>query len=202
MMSTLNDRIALVLQSEASPDALTSIIDDAQAELEAIHEASAEANKKLRDPFSNSATVAKAQREIDDLTLQVVRLEAAIGHLAEHLEAARAREAEAVRQQRYDEALTERDALAKEVLEIYPEAAAKIVGLLMQMASVDQKVAAANQDLPDGAPWLEPVAHTTQITGGWPLAKSVRLPAIAAVGIPDLVRMHPSQVTIWPAGRQ
>jgi chromosome segregation ATPase len=202
-MSTLSDKISLLLQqAEATSEALAGIIDNARSELEVVKEARDDAKARMLDPSSGSATVTKAKRELDDSTLAASRLEAAIAHLADHLEAAREREAETARVQRYDEALTERDRLAQEILEKYPEAAATIASLLMQMAVVDEKVAAANQDLPADAPYLDTVGSMTQISGGWDLSRVVRLPAIAAVGIPDHVRTHPAQTQIWPAGRQ
>ena len=64
-MSSLTDRIALILQSEASSDALAEVIDDAQDELEAAQEACAEAQERVLDPLSSSSSVTKAKREAD-----------------------------------------------------------------------------------------------------------------------------------------
>jgi chromosome segregation ATPase len=201
-MSSLTDRIALILRAEASPESIATILDDAQSELSDINESCADAKARMLAPSSASAAVTRAKKELEDLTLQGARLEAAINRLADQLEMARAREAEATRVLRYDEARAERDALAAEILGSYTEAAAKIAGLLMQMAAVDQKVAVANQDRPEAAPYLDTVGSMTQISGGWELSRTVRLPAIASVGVPDHIQMHPSQETIWPVGRQ
>jgi chromosome segregation ATPase len=202
MMSSPTDRIALILRAEASPESIAAILDDAQSELSDINESCADAKARMLDPASDSAAVTKAKKELEDQTLQATRLEAAIGHLAEHLEAAREREAEAARVQRYCSALAERDALAEAILTQYTEAAAKIAEMLRQTAVVDERVAVVNRDLPAGASYLDSVESLTQISGGWPLARSVRLPAIASVGIPEHIRTHPSQQTIWPVGRQ
>jgi DNA repair exonuclease SbcCD ATPase subunit len=202
IMSNLTDRIVMLLRTEAASNALAEILDEARDELAAIDEACAVAKEKVLDPFSTSSVVAKAKTQLEDLTLQASRLEAAIDRLTGQLETARAREAEASRKVRYAEAKAERDALAEALLERYTAAAAEIASLLMQIASVDQKVAAANEERPEDAPWLEPVTQLTQISGGWPLANSIRLPALATQGIPDHVRAHPTQQFLWPTGRQ
>jgi hypothetical protein len=91
---------------------------------------------------------------------------------------------------RYEEAKTERDALATEILGTYTEAAAKIAVLLMGIQPVDQAVAVANRDRPHGVPYLDTVGSMTQVAGGWELSRTVRLPAIAAEG----------SSAHWPAG--
>jgi hypothetical protein len=199
-MSTLTDRIVTLLRTEAASEALAGILDEARDELVDVNDACGDAKARMLDPSSSSAIVAKARKELEDLTLQASRLEAAIDRLADQLAAARAREAEATRVKLYNEAKAERDRLAKEILETYTELAAKIVGMLKQIGPVDEKVAAANRDLPTGAPYLDAVAHMTQIYGGWNLATSVRLPSLASVGIPDVVRTRPGQVALWPVG--
>jgi chromosome segregation ATPase len=199
-MSSLSDRIALILQAEASPDAIAAILDDARTELLDLKEACTAAQRQVLDPLLGSVAVARARKELDESTLAASRLEAAIAHLTERHEAAREREAEAARSKQYEEAKAERDALAAEILGSYTEAATKIASLLMQMAVVDEKVAAANQDRPEAAPYLDLVAHMTQIPGGWELSRTVRLPAIASVGLPDHLRKHPAQTQIWPVG--
>jgi DNA repair exonuclease SbcCD ATPase subunit len=180
-MSNLTDRIALILQTEAASDALAGIINDARAELEAINEACAGAKERVLDPLANSAAVTKAKKEMEDQTLQASRLEAAIDRLSSQLEAAHAREAEAARTKIYEEARTERDALAEDLRAVYPQAAARIAALLVRIEAADQKVAAANQDRPEDAPWLEPVemvVRDRKPNEGAPLYRSVKLPAL------------------------
>jgi DNA repair exonuclease SbcCD ATPase subunit len=195
-MSNLTDRIAVVLQTEATSDALAGTLDEARAELEAVNEACAHAKAKVLDPFSTSATVTKAKREFDDLTLQASRLGTALDCLANQLETARAREAQAAAVKLYEEAKAERDALVEDIRRIYPEAAAKIAALLPRIEAADKKIVAANNDLPDGAAWLE---YPEQIARGRPphegssLARSVKLPGL----------QHPSSEwnSIWPVAK-
>jgi chromosome segregation ATPase len=202
IMSNLTDRIVMLLRTEAASNALAEILDEARDELAAIDEACAVAKEKVLDPFSTSSVVAKAKTQLEDLTLQASRLEAAIDRLTGQLETARAREAEASRKVRYAEAKAERDALAEALLERYTAAAAEIASLLIRIAPVDAKVSAANRDLPADASYIETVAQLTTISGGWELAHTVRLPAIVAVGVPDHVRTHPGQTALWSNGRQ
>lgn len=195
-MSSLTDRIALILQAEASSEAIAAIIDDAQTELLDVKDACTAAQRQVLDPFLGTAAVARARKEHDELSLAASRLEDAIERLADQLEVARAREAEAAKRKRYDEALTERDALVEDLKAIYPEAAATIAALLLRIEAADGKIAAVNTNLPDGAVWLE---YPEQIARGRPpheggsLSRSVRLP-----GLP-----HPSSEwnSIWPVAR-
>jgi len=180
-VSTLTDRIAVILQTEAASDALAEIIDDARAELSIINETCNDAKSRLLDPHSTSSIVAKAKKELEDRTLAAARLESAIGRLTDQLETARAREAEAARSKLYEDAKAERDALVEEVRKAYPEAAAAIAALLVRIEAADQKVAAANQDRPAGVSWLEPVelvVRGRKPNEGAPLYRSVRLPAL------------------------
>ncbi len=180
-MSSLTDRIALILQTEAALKALAEVIDDAQDELEAAREAYADAQERVLDPLSTTAAVSKAAREAEDLTLQISRLEAALKRLSGQLEAARAREADAVRAKAYDEVKAERDALVEDIRTIYPEAAAKIAALLPRIEPLDQKIMAVNHDLPEGAPHLQFVEHVARDRPnheGTYLSRSVRLPAL------------------------
>ncbi len=180
-MSSLTDRIAFILQTEAASDALAEVIDDAQDELEAAREACEEAKERVLDPLSTSAAVSKARKELDDSTLQVSRLEAALERLSNQLKAARAREAEAVRIKQYEEVKAERDALVEDIRTIYPEAAAKIAALLPRIEPLDQKIMAVNHDLPEGAPHLQFVEHVARDRPnheGTYLSRSVRLPAL------------------------
>jgi hypothetical protein len=202
MMSNLADRIALILQTEAASDAIAAILADVQAELLIVREASAAAQEKVLDPVSGTAAVTKARKELDDFTLQASRLEAAVDRLTSQLATACAREGEVARAKVYEEAKAERDALAKEILETYTDAAARIAGMLMRVNGIDLKVTAANQDRPEGAPYLELVARITQIPGGWDLTNAVRLPAIASVGVPAHLKEHPTQQMFWPTGSQ
>ncbi len=180
-MSSLTDRIALILQTEAASDALVAIIDDAQDELEAAEEACAEAQTKVLDPLSTTAAVTKAKRDLEDQTLAAARLRAALERLSDSLEAARHREKNAQRQRRYEEARAKRDALVEDIRAIYPEAAAKIAALLPRIEPLDREILAINQDLPDGASYLELVEHVARDRPdhqGTYLSRSVRLPAL------------------------
>jgi hypothetical protein len=180
-MSSLSDRIALILQTEATSEALAGIINDARAELTAVNEACAAANAKMLDPSSGSAAVSKAKKELDESTLARARLSTAIDHLVVQLEAARVREAEAARSKLYEEAKAERDTLVEDIRQIYPEAAAKIVDLLVRIEAADEKIAAVNKNLPESALWLEypeQIARGRPPHEGSPLSRSVKLPAL------------------------
>ncbi len=180
-MSSLTDRIALILQTEVASDALVEVIDDAQDELEAAREAYADVQERVLDPLSTSAAATKAKREAEDLTLQISRLEAALKRLSGQLEAARAREADAARLKLYEEVKAERDALVEDLRRIYPEAAAAIAALLPRIEPLDQKIMAVNHDLPEGAPHLQFVEHLARDRPnheGTYLSRSVRLPAL------------------------
>jgi response regulator RpfG family c-di-GMP phosphodiesterase len=173
------------------------MVDDARAELAAVNETCAGAKARVLDPFSISSVVTKAKKELEDLSLQVARLEAAVDRLAGQLEAAQTREGEAARVKLYDEAKAERDALEEDIRRIYPEAAATIAALLVRIEAADQKVAAANERLPAHALWLEPVEMVVRGRPpheGSPLSCSVRLPA--------LLHQETYWNSFWPIGQQ
>jgi hypothetical protein len=133
-MSSLTNRIILLLRSEATSDALVEVIEEAQEEFATITEACEDAKAKVLDPFSTSAAVALSRREVEDYTLQSSRLEAALKHLMDQLAKARHREKEQVRLRLYEEAKLERDALTDEFQKTYPELAAKIATMLKRCA--------------------------------------------------------------------
>ena len=180
-MSNLTDRIVLLLRSEASSEALAQVIEEAQEELATITESGEDAKARMLDPHSSTSMVAKAKREMEDLTLQASRLEAALKHLTDQHATARAREAEAGRRKRYDETKAKRDALVEDIRRIYPEAAAAIAALLTRIEPLDQEIMAINHDRPEGASHLEFVEHLARDRPnheGTYLSRSVRLPAL------------------------
>jgi hypothetical protein len=200
-MSSLTDRIALILQTEAASDALVAIIDDAQDELEAAEEACAEAQAKVLDPLSTTAVVSKAKREVEDQTLAAARLKVALGRLSEQLALARAREAETVRVNRYNEAKAKREVLINDFPERYANLAEEIATMLMQVQVVDRELAAINNDLPEGAPYIPLVDQTIRTGLGWSLAVAVKLPALQGAEVPEPLRVAPGQVQYWPMAR-
>ncbi len=150
-MSSLTDRIIVLLRSEATSEALAEVIEEAQEELATLTEACDDAKERMLDPLATTEEVAKAKRELDESTLQVQRLNSALGHLTAQLESARHREKEAGRIKRYEEAKAERDALVEDLRTIYPQAAAAIAALLPRIEPLDRKITEINQDLPEGA---------------------------------------------------
>jgi hypothetical protein len=187
----------MALQAESTSEALAGIIDDARAELADVIEACADAKAKVVDPFSGSAAIAKARKDVDELSLAASRLEAAIAYLTERHEAARDREAEAARTKLYEAARAERDTLVDDIRRIYPEAAGAIAALIVRIAAADEKIAAVNQALPEGAAWLEypeQMARGRPPHEGSPLSRSVKLPA--------LLDRETYWNSFWPAGKQ
>ncbi len=200
-MSNLSDRIALLLRSEASSEVLAGVIEEAQEELASLAEACEDAKERVLDPHSTSSMVAKANREMEDSTLQARRLEAALKHLTSQLESARAREAEAERVKRYAEVKAEREAAINEFQETYPDLAEKIATMLKRCAAVDQQLARINADLPENAPYLYPIEKTITTVHGWAIAPSVKLLAPSGVEIPEHLRVAPGQIQFWPMSR-
>jgi hypothetical protein len=200
-MSSLSDRVAKALQTESTSDALVALIDDAQDELEAAEEACAEAQAKVLDPFSTTAAVTKAKRELEDQTLAAARLKTALGLLSGKVEKAREREDEAGRRKRYDDVVAERDAVIKEFQETYPEAAMKIATVLAKFKVIDDKLAKVNNDRPAGAAGLHFIERTLLTGLGWSFAEAVKLPALHGAEVPEPLRVAPGQVQFWPMSR-
>ncbi len=200
-MSSLTDRIIVLLRSEATSEALAEVIEEARDELATLTEACEDAKERMLDPLSTSADVARARKGLDDSTLQAQRLEAALGHLSDKLDASREREAEAARTEVYEEVAAEREALINEFHEKYPGLAEGIGTLLQKIKIVDAKVTATNQDLPRGASYLLPIDKTIRTGLGWSFAEAVKLPTISGTEVPEHLRVAPGQVQFWPMTR-
>jgi DNA repair exonuclease SbcCD ATPase subunit len=200
-MSTLTDRIILLLRSEASSEALAQVVEEAQEELASLTEACEEAKERVMDPFSTSSIVMKSRKEAEDLTLEAARLELAIGRLTSRLETARGREREAERVKRYDETKAKHDALTAEFQQTYPKLAEQIATMLMHLKAADQKVAEVNADLPIGSSWLPSFEQTIRTGLGWSFSDGVKLPALSGTEVPEHLRVAPGQVQFWPMTR-
>ena len=115
---------------------------------------------------------------MDDAAFRRDRLQAALGKLRERLAEVKAQEENVRRQVAYDQAEAVRDRLAKELADLYPAFAQKLVELLVRVVVNDREIDYINnQALPNGAerllvaelqarglPWVMNGVETPRIT--------------------------------------
>ena len=92
-----------------------------------------------------------AGSEVDKLTFGRDRLHEAKRRLQARLLDLREAEKQARRQEEYDVARMERDALAKELAAIYPDVARRLAQLMANIKASDDKLNFLNSRLPSGA---------------------------------------------------
>lgn len=188
-MSTLSDRIAIVLQSEPKPAAVESIVAEAKQELWRVNQAILTARETTLDPLAASPAVTKARKDLDDLTLQQGRLVAALDRLQDSLTVARSREADGERLRAYDAAKAETEALAAEIGPEYERLTGELVALLSRIEANETAIAQVNRNLPQGVPWLNSAEH--QVRGqGWGLGAAIRLPTLQG---------QTGSASVWPS---
>lgn len=188
----LETRIAQALDGEASSESLCALVDEVTAAADDMATQAEALRAVALDPRSDAQAVRRARDGLDEARFRSERLDVARDRLTDALREAQAREAETARRNEYEAARRERDALAKDLATVYPEAAAKIADLLRRMVANDARLAAVNASRPAGADWLFDVEHIVRrvdqsgalvIEGAFPsqvgrLADKIVLPAI------------------------
>ena len=188
---TLTDRIAATLKGKPSSDAVRAILAEAQDEADRLASERDKTRAASLDPTASADDVRKARASLSDIDFEAERLMVAAECLSQALEAAQAREASQAKAKAYEAARAERDALAKELATVYPEAAGKIADLLARIVKNNAAVTAVNRALPENAEWLADVEHVVRgvasngnLTSGQP-GQTTRL--IDKVSLPHLV---------------
>jgi hypothetical protein len=108
------------------------------------------ARARALDPALSSNVVIEARRQMEDAAFQRDRLQVAVTKLRERLVEVGADEQDAERKQLYDRVAAERDQLAAELVELYPEFARKLGKLLPRIVGNDREIDYINSCLPRG----------------------------------------------------
>lgn len=159
---TLADRIASTLKGKPSSDAVRAILAEAQDEADRLASERDKTRAASLDPTASADDVRKARAALSDIDFEAERLMVAAECLSQALEAAQAREASQAKAKAYQAAQAERDALAKELAAVYPEAAGKIADLLARIVKNNRVVDEVNRALPENAEWLADVEHVAR----------------------------------------
>lgn len=170
MIRAIKHLLGLAAREDAGTDELAPSLPAAEAELAAAQVAQTEAEAAYRaslltpdEAASNRLDVARREAGV-----RIERATALIEALRQRLNNAQAREAEAARVLRYEEARQRADDAAAALNEFYPQMAEDLVKLLVVVAEADQMVQAANADRPNGADAIAPVENRVRSLFGSP----------------------------------
>jgi chromosome segregation ATPase len=152
--ANLDERIAAAFGDNANSSQVADVIQEVEAAALSSAEAAERARVRALDPAISAVDVAAARREMEDAAFRRDRLQEAMRRLGERLREVKAQEEQARRCAAHDEALTERDKLAAELLDVYPQLAEKLADLAGRIAANDAVIERINRKLPDGAKWL------------------------------------------------
>jgi hypothetical protein len=138
--SDLDARIAAAFGEGAKSSEVTTLIRETEAAALSAGEAAERARKRALDPPLSASDVADARRQMEDAAFRRERLQTAATRLRERLEEVRAQEEDERRWVRYDRVKAERDRLAAELANIYPDIEQKLRELLPRMAANDREI--------------------------------------------------------------
>ena len=149
-VADLEERIANAFADGAKSDIFEDLIRDVETAAKAATAASAAARTKALDPVLRAAEAASARRESDDATFRSDRLQAATVRLRDRHRAVAAKEEDARRRIEYERVMLERDKLAEELKQKYPEIVTRLVELLTRIDGCNREIVHINSKLPDG----------------------------------------------------
>ncbi len=179
--SPLDAKIANALADANTPaETFLKLFREAENALDAADEAAEKERERSLDPAT--ADPEKAQAMLQKIELGRDRLNAALPKLQARYEQARARERVADWAAEYEQFEQKRDALARELTEVYPAAVEQLVDLFERIMAVDREIDQVNGSAPRSDPrrlkGIELTAreldHFTDINP--PIARELRLP--------------------------
>jgi hypothetical protein len=199
----IDGRIAAAFGNKVTSADVVNLITDVELALIEAGEASNLARAQALSPLLSMDEVAVARQLMTDAQFRQSRLEIAIVKLRERLAWLGAQEADARNQVAYDAAKAERDKLAEELADIYPEAAQRIAELLHRIVSNDAMLEQVNRKLPNGKGALlgaELVARNLQNYQAGPMGTSF-VPRLTQQAHLPAFQYDPSAPYLWPIRR-
>jgi hypothetical protein len=194
-MMALADRIARAFRDDAPPDEIADLIEEAETASTAAVETSEVARERALDPALPPAEVGQARGDMEAAAFRRDRLTEAARRLREQLEVARRREDNARRQAVFDAARTERDAVATELAQRWPELEAEMVRLLDRLEASDATLRRANAELPSGSGPLAPADLVARDTP--PVMRGREVFRLGKARLPAF-RFDPAAPYAWP----
>jgi hypothetical protein len=185
--SDLDTRIRAALDDGASSQAIVELIGAVDAAAQAAGRAAAVARARALNPALASNGVTEARRQMEDAAFERDRMVTAVTKLRERLIAVKAGEEDAPRLRAYEAVEAERDRLAVELRDFYPDVAERLAELLARIVANDEAIERINaHGLPRERGRLLCAELTARNLTGWvwnsqPLARrltdELRLPA-------------------------
>ena len=174
----LDARIAAAFADGAKSNDVATLIKDTEHGAASASDRAEQARNHALDPTLSGSELKDARKCMDDAAFKRDRLQAALGKLRERLAQLKDQEENARRQVAYDKAEAVRDELAKELADLYPAFAQKLVELLARVVINDGEIDYINNHaLPKGAdrllvaelkarglPWVVNNVETPRIT--------------------------------------
>ena len=173
----LDARIAAAFADGAKSKDVATLIKDTEHGAASASDRAEQARNHALDPTLSGSELKDARKCMDDAAFRRDRLQAALGKLRERLAELKDQEENARRQVAYDKAEVVRDELAKELADLYPAFAQKLVELLARVVINDGEIEHINNALPKGAdrllvaelkarglPWVVNNVETPRIT--------------------------------------
>lgn len=181
---SLDHRIADAFSSELSSEAVSALLNEANEVAELALGSNEKAKTIAFDPATRPEDVAKARKEMEDCQFTSDRLSIAAEKLQGLLVQAREREARTAAQGEYELAVSERDALAKELAAKYPGLQQALCDLLERVAASDDRIRRIN--MASVGPWIYPAEMLARpVPDNWltnpdgnfpPFVQGLRLP--------------------------
>jgi len=147
----LAERIAAAVKGVATSDEIAILIGDVEQARVAADDEQAAARARALDPVTRADAVASARHEADDLRFESDRLGTALEALQNAHREAKEREKDAQRRAVYEAAKAERDSLAEELRDVYPEIERCLTDLMGRVAANNESLEKVNLRLPASA---------------------------------------------------
>lgn len=196
-MKSFDSRVALALGEETASDKIAALIDEAEAALTAVCEATARRRERALDPALPPADAEQARSEVEAAAFNRDRMAEALRRLREQLEVARRRERNAEAREVYEQARATRDAVAKELTTRWPELEAELVNLLLKLEDSEAVIARTNRQLPEGTAPLSSAEEIARQLRGF-MVERVEVSRLATTRLPAFA-FSPSRPNAWPA---
>ena len=145
MTQTLDHRIADAFATDLGSEDLAKLITEVRTAAENARQFNEEAKRIALDPATRPEAVTQARKDGEDATFRATRLDAAIEGLQGLLDKAKDRELRNRNAEEFAAAQAERDELAKDIAEQYPELSSKLAALLARIAASNTRIEAANR---------------------------------------------------------
>jgi hypothetical protein len=197
----LEERIAAAFADTASSEAVCQLIAEVEQAADQANETAETLRARSIDPTVGAQEARANRREMDEAAFRAERFDAALARLDTRLKELRAREKNEARWAVYRALETERDALATELKELYPDVAERLANLLARIEKHDQRREHVNgRELPSGASSLQSAEAVARGLSGFRvdglhdvprLTRDLRLPSF---------KFSPSRRYEWPPG--